>query len=85
MIDGILTIAAGGLRTQAAAASDAAARIVRAVPGGSGSRDADGAANEGPRLKAIVDLIEAKTAYGANATVLRVGDEMSGRLIDILA
>lgn len=66
-----LSIAAAGLTT-AQNRFDNSARRTAAAP-------LDNLAEE------IVERIQAKTAFSANATVLRTADDMTGTLLDILS
>jgi flagellar basal body rod protein FlgC len=66
-----LPIAAAGLN-DAAARFDASARRTAAAPLENPVRD-------------VVDRVEAKAAISANAAVIRAADEMTGRLLDMLA
>lgn len=66
-----LTIAAAGLN-DAAYRFDASARRTAEAPLENPVRD-------------VVDRMEARTAITANAAVIRAADEMTGRLLDMLA
>ena len=77
MIDGILTTAATGLRVHAADAARASDRLVRATT--------QPESLEAGVVESIVELTRAEIGFSASAQTLRTGDEMSGRLLDILA
>lgn len=66
-----LPIAAAGLN-DAAARFDASARRTAAAP-------------LDDLVKETVERIEASTAVGANLAVIRTADQMTGRLLDMLA
>jgi len=66
-----LPIAAAGLN-DAAARFDASARRTAAAP-------------LDDLVKETVERIEARTAVGANLAVIRTADQMTGRLLDMLA
>jgi len=66
-----LPIAAAGLN-DAAARFDASARRTAAAP-------------LDDLVRETVERIEARTAVGANLAVIRTADQMTGRLLDMLA
>lgn len=66
-----LPIAAAGLN-DAAARFDASARRTAAAP-------------LDDLVRETVERVEAKTAFGANLAVIRTADQMTGRLLDMLA
>lgn len=77
MIDSVLTTAATGLRIHAADAARASDNLLKATTSPE--------TLEKGVTESIVDLTQAKIGFSASATVFRTGDEMTGRLVDILA
>jgi flagellar hook protein FlgE len=83
-----MAAARGGLLRAGAQAADAAGRIaagaspLAGIPADVSAQAVLQAAAAAPDLAgAMVDLLQAKQAYAANAVVLRSADEMAGELL----
>ncbi len=82
-------IATGGMAGANVRLTAAAEQVARVDAGPSGTRLPTGTglpeAATVDLSQAALDMIEAKTGFGANAAVARVADDMTRRLLDVRA